>query len=464
MAFDIRCPECKARLRLDEAPDPDTPIECPRCGSQFSAPDEAAPPAQSARPGRPAGDRKLKGKMPRKRKVKKQKTNPVVLVAAIVFGFATLIGVGVLMVWMLNRAGKVEEMLTYVPDSCNWARGVNVSQLARYPGYKAEVDKFMTAPVVSAANELAQAAGHDPATFVDYLVIAKNKGGGGSSTMYVFRTQKSFKPDVLGANLVGATPQGDGTYRLAGAAPGVLSGATVHMPTKRLVVVIPPDAQSMVGGSLAGKNGRAGTFAGQLDTTARMVIRGSIWLVIRATGGEKGYISDLTALVNQDFKPVADQGKNSTTFGLWTTPGGSGVRVGAAMQCASSKDADDLARTIREGPLGKADESEPTNQLRTAWRVSTDKKAWSEFMQYVRFRSKGDCAYLTSDVSGENAKKYMDLFNNPALGTGESGSGFGPPGGTFGPPGGGFGPPGGPRQPGPPGGVAPPGMTGPGGP
>jgi hypothetical protein len=462
MAFDIRCPECKARLRLDEAPDPDTPIECPRCGSQFAAPAPERPAAKPARSDKidpMTGERKKRGKMPKKRKVKKQKTNPIVLLIAIGFGFAALIAVGILMVWFLNRAGKVEEMLTYVPDSCNWARGVNVSQLSRYPGYKPEVEKYMTGPVAAAANELAQAAGHDPGTFVDYLVVAKNKSDRGASTMYVFRTQRSFKPDVLGANLLGATAQGDGTYRLAGSAPGVLSGATVHMPTRRLVVVIPPDAQSMVSGSLAGKNGRDGTFAGQLDATARVVIRGSIWLVVHAAGGEKAYIANLTGLVDQDFKAVTDQGKNSTTFGMWTTPGGNGVRVGAAMQCASSKDADSLVRTIREGPLGKADESEPTNQLRKSWSVSTDKKAWGEFMQYVDFRSKRDCAYLVSTVSGDNAKRFMDMFNNPGVAAGESSFG-----GFGGDPRGGFGPPGGPPQPGLPGGVAPPGMAGPNGP
>ena len=141
MAFDIRCPECQAKLRLDEAPDTDTPIECPRCGSQFTAPGK---PARKEKAARKEKKKFAKKDMPKVRQVKKHKTNPFVLVGAIVAGFATLIGVGFLMVYFLNRAGKVEEMLTYVPDSCNWARGVNVSQLAKYPGYKAEVDKYMT--------------------------------------------------------------------------------------------------------------------------------------------------------------------------------------------------------------------------------------------------------------------------------------------------------------------------------
>ncbi len=431
MAFDIRCPECKAKLRLDEAPDPDTPIECPRCGSQFAAPDPDEPPAKPARSPRAAKGAKGAGKkarrkdnMPRKRRAKKQKTNVVVLFGAIIGGFVGLIAVGALMIWFLNRATKVEEMLSYVPDGCNWARGVNVSQLSKYPGYKAEVDKYMTAPVKAAVDELAQAAGHDKDTFVDYLIIAKNKGsGGGITTMYVFRSQKSFDPQALGKSLSGASAQGDGTYRMPGSAGGVLSGATVYIPTNRLVVVAQP-------GLTPARGGKDGTFAGQLDTTARVVIRGSIWLVIRATGGMKPYIAATTALVNKDFKELDDQGKTATTFGVWTTPGGTGVRVGAAIQCGSPKDAAALVKSFREGPLGKEDESEPPHQFRQVFNVAGDKKAFSEFMQYLRFKSQRECAYIVSEVSGDNAKRFMDLFNNPAMGTGDvNASTIGPPGG-----------------------------------
>jgi hypothetical protein len=459
MAFDIRCPECQAKLRLDEAPDPDTPIECPRCGSQFSAPRSKPPRKEREKAPRKEKEKpKPKGAMPKKRKVKKHKTNPFVLVGSIVAGFAALIGVGFLMVYFLNKAGKVEEMLTYVPESCNWARGVNVGQLSKYPGYKGEVDNYMTGAVTSAAGELAKAVGHDPDRFVDYLVIAKNRGGGG--TMYVLRTQRSFKPDALGAGLSGATPRGDGSYKLAGSAPGILSGATIHMPTNRLVVVIPPSASAMLGGSLAGKNGREGTFAGTLDDTGRTVVRGSIWLIVRATGGLKGYIAALTGSVASDFKTLDTAGKASSTFGVWTTPGGNGVRVGAALQCGSAKDANDLVRAMREGPLGKGDESEAPNELKKAWStITSDKKAWSEFMQYASFKSSGACAYVVSGVSGENAKKFMQLYNSPTMATGETQSfgGFGAP-----PPPGGEGRGGGGR--GLPGGVAPPGMAGPGGP
>jgi hypothetical protein len=267
MAFDIRCPECQAKLRLDEAPDADTPIECPRCGSLFTAPGKAARKEKAARTEKP----KPKGAMPKKRKVKKKKTNPIILVGAIVAGFASLIGVGFLMVYFLNRAGKVEEMLTYVPDSCNWARGVNVSQLAKYPGYKAEVEKYMTGPVTAAANELAAAAGHDPDRFVDYLIVAKNRGDRGASTMYVFRTQRSFRPDALGAELNGGVAQGDGTYKMPGAAPGVLAGATLYRSASRSTK---PAAATTFSGTRPANSWSALTFSSI-----------KLWRMRRSSGG-----------------------------------------------------------------------------------------------------------------------------------------------------------------------------------
>jgi hypothetical protein len=42
MAVEFRCPECRAKLRLPEAPDADAEIECPKCGHVFPAAGNAA--------------------------------------------------------------------------------------------------------------------------------------------------------------------------------------------------------------------------------------------------------------------------------------------------------------------------------------------------------------------------------------------------------------------------------------
>ena len=396
MAFDIRCPECKAKLRLDDEPDSDTRIECPRCGSQFAAPDNAKPtpkPTKTTKGPKTKSGPRVKGGAPKKRKAIKKKTNAFFLLLMIGLAFGGLIGVGASLIYFANKAGNVEEMLTYVPENCNWARGVNVGTMAKYPGYQAETDKFVTSDVKWVADELAGAAGHNAEGFLSYLIIAKSRTEGGvAGTMYVFRTMRSFKPGDVGANLPGSRDNGDGSYTISGGT-GLLSGARVHMPTRRVIVVIPAGAsqQQLMSGSLAGKNGKEGTFAGHLDDTGRVVTRGCLWLLIRQTGGQKNYAASSLEPLKSGLKSIHDRAtKSSGMFGVWSTPGGTGVRFGVALQCESSKDAKDLVKAMQEGPLGKADESEPTNDMRSGGlSFTSDKKLWSEMMQYLRYKSKG---------------------------------------------------------------------------
>src|SRR3954471_6036630 len=39
MAVELRCPECRAKLRLPADPEPGTDVECPKCSNVFPAPD-----------------------------------------------------------------------------------------------------------------------------------------------------------------------------------------------------------------------------------------------------------------------------------------------------------------------------------------------------------------------------------------------------------------------------------------
>ena len=440
MAFDIRCPECKAKLRLDEAPDPDTPIECPRCGSTFAAPAADAPAPKKggkAKADKPAKDKAAKGKMPKRKKAKKKRTNPAVLLIAIAAGLVCIVAIGFGLHWFVGRAGKVEEMLTYVPGECNWARGVNTGQLAAYPGYNDQVARFATADVRAASDDVARAAGQDSADFLNYLVIAKSRQTSGTGTMYVFRSKKKFNKDAVGAALPGSAPTnvgGETCYRTNGG--GLLAGAVVYMPTDRLIVIVPPGAMQsqLVNGAVAGRSNKKESFAGKLDTTGWKVIKGSIWLLIHQTGALSNFVADSMGPAAKDFPKLEDKAKSAKTFGQWTTPGGTGVRFGAGIECNSSKDADELASYFRNGPLGKEDDSEPPNNFRQAFSFAGDKRGFGEMMQYISYRSSGACAFFTTKLEGDNAKKLMGIFNNPAMGSGEAEGGFGgrPP---FGPPG-----------------------------
>ena len=413
MPFDTACPECSARLRLDAPPARGAPVECPKCGALFVPPrpkkGEAAPPAEKKKADKPAPPGI------KKRKVKKHKTNPVILVGAIVAGFGALIGLGATMIYVLNRAGKVEEMAGYVPGDCNWVRGVNVSQLSKYPGYAPEVDKHVTAEVRAACDALAEAAGHNPDKFLDYFVVGKTLGvGGRDSTVYVLRSQKAASVAAVTAAVGGGPTGGKST-----SAKGILSGATLYTPgagaKTNMFVVVPKGSESLNAGVSAG---REGSFAKTgLDACGLTCVRGSIWLVGRTTGRLKNYVAYTTAALGSDLPALAAATKSAPTFGVWTTPGGGGVRAGVAVQCADAKAASDLVRAMKDGPLGKGDESEPTNQLKAAFSEAGDKRFWSEFMQALSYRSRKECAYFVSSSTGDYAKKLLDKYNGVNMGT-----------------------------------------------
>ena len=454
MPFETRCPECAAKLRLDDAPPTGTPIECAKCGTLFVPPRAAkaratVPPGKSGRARPPVDDSDAEDAAPRKpaksgikkpksikvektanpnnkgkkRKAKKKVTNPIFLLGAIAFGACGLVVVFCTMVYYINRAGKVEEMMTFVPPDVNWVRGTNVSLLVKYPGYAAEVTKFYTPEIKAATDHLAKAAGHDPSEFVDYLLVAKQRGGAGG-TVYVFRTGRSLKLDVFAAGL-GATEapvNGERGFKCGANAPGVLAGAVVIVPLPRIVVVVAPGSNQagMASASTVGKGGKGDSFAKKLNATGKVVIRNPIFLLMRNTGPLSNYMETSTKVIDKDFAMIADKSKGATMFGIWTSPGGGGVRVGAAFECPDAESARAVAKSMKSGPLGKGDESEAPNQMRSAnFQFVSNKKVFGEFMQNVQYLNTRECVYGVSDLTNENAKSMLSVFNNASMGLGE---------------------------------------------
>ena len=456
MPFETRCPECTTKLRLDAAPAAGTPVECPKCGSLFVPPRTAntkvAAAAKSGNSGRPRDDDEDGDDPPRptakksgggikkpksikitktsnpnntgkKRKAKKKVTNPIVVLVAIGCGFGVLTAIFFSMIYFLNRAGKVQEMLTYVPAEVNWVRGVNVSLLAKYKGYAAEVTKFYRSDIKAAADHSAKAAGNDTDAALDYLIIAKHRQDSSTTgTMYVLRMARSMKPDALAAGL-GATSagvNGETGYKFGPGAPGILANATMIVPTSRIVAIIAPGRVQgpMTSAATVGKGGKGDSFAAKLNATSKVVIRGSIWLLMRNTGHFSNYLENSVKVVKDDFSMIADKSKSATMFGVWTSPGGSGVRIGAAFECADKATASAIVKSMYDGPLGKADESEAPNQLKSAGlSFITDKKVFGEFMQNVDFKTSRECVYVISSLTGENAKRVLDTFNSPTMGS-----------------------------------------------
>src|SRR5579872_1004670 len=191
MAVELRCPECRAKLRLSQAPDPDSEIECSKCGFVFptdenivhagDADEDAKPskkkagsnqksdgdnekkPADNSKKNEKKADKPFKRK---KRRAKKRKTNPVVM-WSIIGGAVVLLGIAAgILIWMSTRKGATQEMMGYLPDDCDEVSGLNIGHLQKYKEfYKATESKFATKGFRSAADVFAKALGAERMTF-----------------------------------------------------------------------------------------------------------------------------------------------------------------------------------------------------------------------------------------------------------------------------------------------------------
>lgn len=461
MSFEVRCPECRAKLRLDDEPAAVEAIECPRCGNHFepAAAPAAAPKKKKAKESAPGGkpggektavkERKPKAEKagkakadptaPKKKRAKKKKSNKTVLAFMLIGALVILTGIGLTAYVLFGASGKVEGMLVYVPADCNIVRGVNAGHISKYAGYRSELDKAMTGPIgdcwleVASGMGLSKADGETP----EYAVQGKVKAGAGSGTLFVYRTRKPFDPKALGAALGGAEAQAGGQsyFQLPGK-NGLLNRAAVFAPSDRIIVVVPagPRQADLVQKSIAGKTNPEGSFWNKMGKTGRKVSNGSTWILIRAEGDLQNYIRDLVKPVEGDFKQLADQANKSPTFGMWTSFGAK-ITFGAAIQCESVEAASALADFFKTGPLGQGDETvEPPNSLKTAF-SSFKSKDMSEFRSNLKFGSTGECAYLESRMTHKDkASSALSAFGNGNAGDAPGAGGGGPRGfGGFGP-------------------------------
>ncbi|HEY2787158.1 MAG TPA: hypothetical protein VGJ05_19520 [Fimbriiglobus sp.] len=421
----LKCPECGAKLRLAESPAADEEIECPKCGTVFtpfggvSAADDAPPEPNPLPVKRIPKEKKPKG--PRKRRAKVKKTNPYFLATLLGGAFILLAALGVMFYWLANKAGKVQEILTYVPAECNLVRGVNCAQIRKYPGYAKEVDKIFTEDIRSGAQEMATAAGIGVDEMSSYLVVARSRKGGNTATVYLFRASEDVDGVKLGTGLGGSAQQQDGqtVYRIASAAGGnILSGAVVFPATKRVIVVVAagPRQADMLRGVVAGKTAaKEDTFYGKVGSTGEKVSVGNIWLLVRTTDDLKQYAADLPGDGFADaFGAVAEEMNKTPVFGMWTSYG-QVIRYGLALQASSPERAKELVKGMEDGPLGKKDDAEIPNGLRKAYSQSTSKE-FREFLANLSFRTSGDCAMITSKMSNQMAARVADLINGVNVG------------------------------------------------
>jgi predicted Zn finger-like uncharacterized protein len=441
MPFATRCPECRTKLRLDAAPDDGETVECPKCGSVF-APEESAGGDAPAEP-KPKKEKKPKKTKaapggPKKRKVKKKKTNPFFLIGMLGGALLFVIGLGVFLYFYLGKAGKLEEMMSYVPGDCNVVRGVNTGQISKYPGFANEMDGTITPAVRSAAGELAASIGFDDGDDVmDYVVIGKaKKGTRNTGVVYVYRTKKAFpKPNPL-AGVASFAPSDSGGatyYRSSG--KGLLANAAVFTPTDRLVVVVPagPQQQAMIAGVAGGgmKN-KENTFAGKAGDTGRKVSAGNMWILVRPEGTLKNYAKDMGETVKGAFPAFKRACETTTVMGWWTSYGAAGVSFGGGIECTDSAQAWDVIRSMRDGELGKQDDAELPNEFKRAV-SSSGSKEFKEFLQRLAFRGSGKCAYFTARMTPDNGKRYSQQIHGQGIATWNDDDNTGPGTGGQGP-------------------------------
>ncbi len=275
MAVELRCPECKAKLRLPQAPEPDSEIECSKCGFVFPTDDNLIHAGESdegekAARKKPVEDDKEKPKKQseanaekpssqgnknnnakaadkpfkrKRRRGKKKKTNPVVMWAVIggavmILGFAA----GILL-WLMNRTTSTQEMMNYLPDDCDEVTGFNINHLRKYPEFnKACESLYSSKGFKKAADVFSKALGSETDAVLEYVIQGEGKAGGKPDgepvEATVLRTKIEFDTSLL-SKIPGAkeyTANGVKYYTIDDIPELKYPGLRVFAPTNRLVV------------------------------------------------------------------------------------------------------------------------------------------------------------------------------------------------------------------------------------
>lgn len=413
MAFDVRCPSCKAKMRFDDPPKRGDPIVCPKCNTTFPAPSANAFEEKKADEPKKADTSEKAKKKPKTVEAEPRTYFNHWLLLLIVGGLMGMLITVLTVVWVVvARAAKAEDMVACVPDNFNVIRGVNVKAMRNYPGMKANMDKVYDADAQGIIDECSKKLGIDKDVEVVYYVCARQANS--TSVLHLFATRSNFDPSLLGNGQT--VPLGR-------------AGHSAVCPTRNVIIVgTGSNASNYL--SVAAENARSKPRDGmhtKLGTTGRMAIRGQIWTIFRDTGTLQGWMArGVEPLKDGPVAKLREAVGKASVLATWVSFGTSGVRVGAGIEVADSKDASDLVVDLKKGPLGKADESEAPHTLKQALPTVANVSQNGAFWQYLEYKQSGSCAYLTSKI--EDPEKYAQLINefiNSTRGAGGSTGGFG---------------------------------------
>lgn len=309
MAVELRCPECRAKLRLPDAPEEGSEIECPKCGNVFAAElagaaararsdgegegDESRPrkrpPDDGDRPEKPRKPKKKKGAAadsgaPRKRLLKKRKSNPYVLYGAIGGGVLLLAVFITAIVWFFNRQSASQEMMLYLPDDCDEVSGINLGHLQKYPEFYTNAKtSFGNTGFKRAADMFSKALGQETDETITYVVQGNGRVGGSGQELAatVLRTREEFDTGLLSRlpDAKKGTRNGVDFYVIPDIPELGYGGIKVFAPTNRIVVFTrydTPDSKfdAMLEGHAGSPDSTPFARSGQLG---KQIVRGTAW-------------------------------------------------------------------------------------------------------------------------------------------------------------------------------------------
>jgi hypothetical protein len=437
MAVELRCPECRAKLRLPVAPEPDSEIECPKCAHVFptddnlvhagAADEQGAARKKKSRDDEGGGDERPakkekkaatatktadKPKSPKKRKLKKRKTNPWVIVMAVVGGLMVLGCIVGGLIWFFNRKSASMEMMMYLPDDCDEVSGVNLGHMQKYPEfYKACESTFANTGFKKAGDVFSKALGQDMADTVEYVVQGTGKTGGSASgtpvEATVLRTKAEYDTSLL-SKLPGAKEYSqDGVkYYTVNDIPELgYPGLRVFAPTNRLVVFCRGDMpektfRAMLNGNKDNPDGTAYKRSGQLG---KQVIRGTAWKFMlygrsiaklappvqqKGEGGAAGGAENEEDMLK---KEIADVLSSAQGCGFKASVGSREVRGEWVVWYKDSETASNMAKKWKEKDWVNDEEKEPPKWWKSiASKSGGGKTAPNVIRDGLGFKSSGE--------------------------------------------------------------------------
>jgi len=498
MAVELRCPECRAKLRLKVNPEPDSEIECPKCQHVFacdenivhagSADDEAPRPKQAAVDKPPSGEEAKKTSSEsakpfkrKRRKAKKRKTKPIVIVG-IVVGALMIIGTAAgVLIWFFTKKSASQEMMTYLPADCDEVSGINVGHLQKYPDFYTNCEQMFSGRTFkAAADALAKTMGQQTKDVLEYVVQGNGISNGVPVEATVLRTKEDFDPAVL-SKLPGAkesTADGIKYYTIPNIPDLGYTSPRVFAPTNRIAVFCPgtvPDAvfRAMLKGN---KDNLDATSYYRSGALGKQVIRGTAWkfmLYGRSVtklsaptpqgggggggfgGGDAGGIATGGSESDEDAirREIAGILSSAQGCGVKASVGSREVRGEFIVLYKDSTTASEMLKKWNERDWIKDQEKDPPRWWKTlANKSGGGKTAANVLRDGLSFRSSGETFIVRTRMETNLLKNGVSALVSLFLGQQSGGP---PPGGIPGGPPGGFpgGGPGGPGAPGrPPGG------------